>query len=310
MRRTRARFPVLILFLLVFLSGCQLQDSYSGKIILSGVHNLGPAETVAGELVVLGGKVALQPGSKVSGSVHVFDGSVYMDGDIAGNVLVLAGSVELGPQAVVHGDLNSAGGLVSVHTGAKVLGRTTQPSAQPQKPPAAQAGRLLTLSLELVLLPGLAFLCARFLPGPLANVSQAAVSYGLPSAALGLLAWVVGLSLLVLMAYTILLIPLALLGFFAMLAATTYGAVPYALWMGRWLSLRLHWKIAPAAQAGLGMVLLIGLMEVTRFLPVLGAVLPLLLFAASFGAVLLTRFGLQRYTPPILEEPSEALLEQ
>jgi hypothetical protein len=163
---------------------------------------------------------------------------------------------------------------------------------------------VVTFALELPLLVGLALLTARFLPGPLENVGQAATRYILPSAALGLLAWVVGLSLLLLMAYTILLIPLTILGFFAMLLATSYGMVPYALWIGSWINRRLAWELSVPVQTALGMAVLVCLIELDRFLPVLRGILPILLFTAAFGAVLLTRFGLQRYVPPDLDSVS------
>ncbi len=303
MRRKRWQIGVVLVGLLVLLSGCQLQDSYSGKIILSGTHTIGANETVAGELVVLGGKVALQPGSRVSGSVHVFDGSVRIDDDVAGDVLVLAGTVELGPQAVVHGDLNPVGGTVSMQAGAKVLGRIQESAATGEEQPGGQAGRLLTFGLELVLLTGLAYGCARFLPGALANVGLAAIRYWLPSAALGLLAWVVGLSLIVLIAYTILLIPLAVVLFFSMLAASAYGAVPYGIWIGHWISARLGWKVSLRVEAALGMATLICLIEALRWLPIIGPVLPLPLLSAAFGAVWLSRFGMQRFTPPFWKHP-------
>ena len=299
---------LLAAFLLFLLSGCQLQDSYSGRIILSGSHAV--RETIPGELVVAGGNVDLLPGSRVTGSAQIFEGSVQMNGDIDGDVLLISGQLQVSPQATIHGDLNQVDGALNIAPGARILGKTNQSAASSLEPARqqVQAGRLVTVVLELLLLTGLSFMIARFLPGAMANVGQAATRYWLPSAALGLLAWVVGLSLLVLMAYTILLIPLTLLGFFAMLAATTYGAVPYAIFIGRWISERLKWKLSLALQAVLGMAGLVFLVEFSRLIPIIKIVLPLLLFTTSLGAVFLTRFGFQRFIPPNLDTVEEQSL--
>ncbi len=276
-------------------------------IVLSGSHPI--QKTIEGELVVADGNVKLLPGSRVTGSAHIFGGNVQMDGDVDGDVLLVSGQLQVNPQATIHGDLNQVGGALTIATGARILGkinRTPANSPEPALQPA-QAGRWITVLLALLLLTGLAFLITRFLPGTIAYVGQAATRYFLPSAALGLLAWVVGLSLLVLMAYTIILIPLTLVGFFAMLAATTYGAVPYAIFIGRWISRRLKWNLSLAMQAVLGMAVLVLLVEVSRLIPIVSFVLPLLLFTTSFGAVLLTRFGFRQFIPPNLETTEEPL---
>jgi cytoskeletal protein CcmA (bactofilin family) len=296
------RFRILIAFITfgLLLSGCQLQDSYSGRVIFSGTHALEAGETITGELLILGGSIRLDEDARVTGSVHLLDGSLDLAGAVDGDINVILGRAVLRPQALVDGSLNLSGGDLELAEGARIRGsvnRAVDP-APDRTVWGGQAGQLVTILLEFVLLSGLAFLVVRFLPGFLANVEQAATRYFLVSFSVGLLGWVVGLSLLVIMAYTILLLPLTLLGFLAMLAATSYGAVPYALWIGRWVSRRLGWHLHAPASAALGMVLLVLLVELLRFVPVLGGILPLTMLVTAFGAALLTRFGLYRFIPP------------
>jgi cytoskeletal protein CcmA (bactofilin family) len=303
---------LLLTTLLLLLTGCQFQDSYSGRIILSGSHTIGPQQSIDGELVMTGGDVTLAPGSHVTGSVHIFGGEVTLDGQVDGDVLVVSGSVEIEPRAVIQGDLNWAGGTVTLDEDARVLGSVTRPIESPsaETEEQAQGWRWVSLFLTLPLLIALAYITTRFLPGPLANIEQAATRHVIPSAALGLLAWVVGLSFLLLIAYTILLIPLSLIGFFVMLIAATYGTVPYAIYIGRWISRRMRWNASRPLQAVMGMVVLSLLVEIARLIPLVRTVFPLLLFTAGLGSVLLTRFGLQRYIPPNLDAAAELVEEK
>jgi hypothetical protein len=118
---------------------------------------------------------------------------------------------------------------------------------------------------------------------------------------MGFLVAVVGLSLLVTMAYTILLIPVALFGLLVLGAAVSIGWIAWRTILGKWvfglfkLSLGAGWKtfagtfLFGLAQAGLSSI------------STLGPILSLLIALTGFGAVFLTRFGLQAFHPPAIE---------
>jgi hypothetical protein len=295
----RLLMPILLCTIGLLLSGCQLQDSYSGKVIFSGAHVLRAGETIDGELLVLGGSIQLEENSRVRGSLHLLEGSVDLAGTVEKDMNVLLGQAVLQAPAVVGGSLTISGGEVDQMQGARVEGGVHRAASPPENGgPSGQAGRLVTFLLQAPLLAGLAFLVVRFLPGFVENIGQAGTRYFLASFSVGILGWVVGLSLLLIMAYTILLLPLTVLGFLAMLAATSYGAIPYALWIGQQLILRLGWRLPAAVCAALGMVILVSIVELLRFVPVIGGLLPLVMLTAAFGAALLTRFGFYRFEPP------------
>jgi hypothetical protein len=97
--------------------------------------------------------------------------------------------------------------------------------------------------------------------------------------------------LVVLMAYTILLIPVSLLGLGLLLAATTLGTVPYACILGNQICTRFRWKLTNGQEAAVGMILLTLIGELLRLIPLIGTLLVLFPFVSSFGAALLTHFG-------------------
>lgn len=294
---------LLIIVATFFLSACEMKDAYSGKIILSGKHVLKPGESLDGELLVTGGQVDLQPGSRLNGSLYVLGGEVKAAGEISGDVTILLGELSLTPEALVRGSLSVGGGMLQRAPQAQILGDTITSSAgqipEPQRRSTRSlANRLVSILIESPILAALAYLAVHRFPRQIGNIEYAATKYALLSGSLGLLTWFVGISLLVLMAFTILLIPVTLIGIGVLLLATAYGAIPFALILGRWTVQRLNWKLTRAGKAAVGMVLLVCIFELSQLIPWIGSLVTLALMMVGFGSVLLTRFGLRRYTPP------------
>jgi len=60
----KANFRLLTaIVFVVLMTGCQLQDSYTGQIVLNGSHAI--EDQFAGELVVTGGEVHILPEAQV-----------------------------------------------------------------------------------------------------------------------------------------------------------------------------------------------------------------------------------------------------
>ena len=300
----KQRTAILLIFLAaIFLSACEMKDAYSGKIILSGEHILKPGEIWDGELLVSGGQVDLKPGSRLNGSLYVLGGSVKAAGEISGDVSILLGELSLTQDALIRGSLSVGGGVLQRASQAQILGGTITSSAgqipDPQRRSTRSlANRLASILIESPILAALAYLAVHRFPRQIANIEHSASNYTLLCGSLGLLTWFVGISLLVLMAFTILLIPVTLVGIGILLLATAFGAIPFALLLGRWTAQRLKWKLTRAGKAAAGMVLLVSIVELSQLIPWIGALPALALMLVGFGAVLLTRFGLRRYNPP------------
>lgn len=299
MRRTSWLLAALLALLL---AGCGERGVVGGTLILEGPHTYTRGQLLQGDVVLLNGQLFLDEGAQIDGSLHVLEGSARVDGTISGDVTVLGGVLSLGPDAIVRGDLSvGGGGRANRAAGSTVLGEVSTGLALPEvREPASQGigGWLLDVLLQAAVLVPLALLAAHFTPRPLDRVRRAVARYALVSGALGALAFVVLLSLFVLMAFTIILIPVSVLGLFVMFVAVVYGEIAFALVAAEWLAARMGWARRRPAAIALGTLLFVLLLNLLNLLPVIGAPVVLLSFAVGLGAVLLTRFGFSEYTPP------------
>jgi hypothetical protein len=119
---------------------------------------------------------------------------------------------------------------------------------------------------------------------------------------MGLLTGVVGLSLLVLMAFTIVLIPVSLLGLFALGLMVAFGWAAMGAGAGAWLAAKLGFKFSASASAFAGAFLLMLVLDLLNWIPLVGAPLAILISVNGLGAVLLTRLGMVKFIPAMDQE--------
>ena len=115
--------------------------------------------------------------------------------------------------------------------------------------------------------------------------------------AIGALVGLVGLSLMVTIAYTILLIPVALLGLLILAAAVIFGWIGIGAAIGRAGSIWLPAQISERRTAFFGTLLFVWALETIAALPTIGALIGLAAAMVGLGAVALTRFGNRRFEP-------------
>jgi len=75
-----------------------------------------------GDRVRFGESVSVSRNERIDGDVVTFGGSATIDGEVTGDVAAFGGRVELGPDAIVRGDVTTFGGPVSRAGGSQVLG--------------------------------------------------------------------------------------------------------------------------------------------------------------------------------------------
>lgn len=92
------------------------------RVVMGGSVHIREGER-AKDVVVFGG--SLQMDGEALGDVAVFGGSAEIDGRVRGDVDVLGGSLKLGPRAHVEGDLTVLGGGAERHPDAVVDGEVT-----------------------------------------------------------------------------------------------------------------------------------------------------------------------------------------
>ncbi|MCU0492668.1 MAG: polymer-forming cytoskeletal protein [Chloroflexaceae bacterium] len=285
---------LLMMLLLLGLSACGTDGRSSLTLISEGSHTLQEGETLYGALVVLHGQIVVPLGSAVQGPFFVLGGTAVIDGLISGDVTLLDGTLRLGPHAHVEGNLEVGGGTLEQAPEASIDGATHTGVLLPAPAPGNQPGWLVLQSLGLALL---AALLVRYLPRSLAHVGDAMVHHPIVAGAMGLLAGVVGVALLVLMAFTLILIPVVVTGLLLVGIAVAVGLVALGDALGQALTRWQGWRLRRTPAAMLG-TLFVGLaLALLQLLPQVGGSLSLVAALISFGAVILTRFGQQPFVP-------------
>lgn len=303
-------FITTILFAVLLLAACSPEDGrYSGTLVAGGTHEFGSRETLEGGLLVTDGRVILGAGSLVTGPVYIMGGEVSVEGEIRADLSIIGGEVALGPQAKISGDLDIAGGKLTRSPEAVVTGEVNRGTGSGVQTPLfpewtiiptpeglALIQRLITFGVNTLLLAAAAAFAARFLPRPVARVARAVTEAPVVTGALGLLALITIPSLLVLMAFTVVLIPAALLGALLLGAVVLYGWVSIGSEIGYRLARWRGWSLRPAASSFVGMLLFTLLVNGSGFIPVVGTVVSVIAASVGLGAVLLTRFGMRTFS--------------
>lgn len=266
------------------------------------VHEAAPRD---GLLVVLDGELLVARGALLRGTVVVLGGQARIEGGIEGDVIGLAGSVRLGADAHVRGDLAVASALER-HPQARVDGTIMEGAAVPEtfssllrEGPSSWRNVLVRASW----LALLGLLAARFAPRAVDRLAEAVRYHGLTAGALGTLAFVVGLVLVVVMAFTVVLIPVSLVGLVAGMVALLVGWSAVGIALGT--SLARRWRGAAGSRSGwrerlalaLGVFVVVLVLGALERVPWVGGLLALGVTAVGLGAVLLTGFGTRRFVP-------------
>ncbi len=295
----------------VFASSPQ-PDVMPDKVILGGTYTLESGQTLDGNLAVFGGTATIEKDSRVNGDIVLAGGSLDIDGEVTGSITTMGGSLFLGDNAVVHGDVSTLGANMHRSGGARIEGRIITGTDGPFQftlPQGVVNGRpgplfdfhpvtdLLWFLFRTLATAALAMLVVLFLANPTTRVANTIVTQPVLSAGLGLLTIIVGPLLLVLMAITIILIPVTLLGFLVLIAAVLFGWVAIGLEVGKRIAALFNtvWPLPVAA--GIGTFLMSLIVNGIGFIPCVGWLAPFLVGILGLGGVILTRFGMRSYPP-------------
>lgn len=106
------------------------QQALSGAAVAAEPGSSTPtverSEIRRGDVVRFGDSITIGRNERINGDVAVFGGSADVDGEIMRDLSVFGGSVRLGPNAVVRGDVSVMGGSLDRSPGARVLGEITE----------------------------------------------------------------------------------------------------------------------------------------------------------------------------------------
>jgi hypothetical protein len=277
----------LVVVALLLLSSQPGVDSFTAVV--------GGSQSIEGgndAVLVVDGNATVPAGERVDASVYVIDGTVDVEGTVAGDVLQFSGTVRAAEGALVTGRFQVIGGTQSVAPGADVsLDEVAEPLTQPRSP-AEALGLFLMQALGLAVV---GFLVGRRFDGALRNVAHSVRRHPGLSATVGLLVSVSLLALFVFMAFTIVLIPVTLLGILGGVGVFVYAYVAIGHLIGRRLDR------GPGVATAAGTVAFLVGTELVSFVPVVGGVVPVLVLLVGVGAVFVTYFGLREFQPPRLQ---------
>lgn len=305
------RYAHLILSLIVLslLSACAGMERVTYTLITDGKHLLAPGESLPGEVVIGGGEFTIAEGARLTGSLFIVGGHVNLGGEVHGNVSVLLGEAILTPSARVGGDLQVSGGALTLAEGAQVAGRLVYEPTSDETQPRSLGRQVATLVLSALPLSVAAYLSVRYRPQPLLRLRQALTGYPLASASMGLLGLVVFPTLLLLMVFTVLLIPAALIFGLGILLGILGGWLAMGLALGEALFRRLKRQARPEISALVGTAIFLIAASVLQAVPWLGLPLAGLAGILGLGALMLTRFGTRRFVPAQQEDKDPLYVE-
>lgn len=283
MSPTEAIPLLIVVLLLISIGGGTVEEmavTFEGETV---------ADSIPDAQVVAGGTLTVPATASVDGELYVIGGTARIDGSLDGDVTVLGGTLHLSEGASVSGTVQTIAGDTTIAPGATVGQIST---FEPPAPSTSPAQRILSLLLQFVVLGVAGWVLVRRSPMLLENTGAAVTDHPLISGVVGSLAAVTLLVLFVYMAFTIVLIPVAILGLIAELVIVLYGQLVFGYLIGSRLPID---DQLGATLTGIGIFVL--LMEFLGAIPYVGAIVQLSLIVVGFGAVVNTYFGLQRFEP-------------
>jgi len=262
------------------------------QLILSRDHQVTEHE---GALIVGDATVTIPPGARVPGPVYVIGGELRVAGEVAGDVTQLAGTVSVEAGAVIAGELQHVAGTLSIDS-ATEIGRRTSLDLTGSGTAAPGSGLLPGMSLAL-LLAGVGYLLARRKPNALANVSTAVRAHPVVTLTVGTLAFLTAISTLVFMAFTLVLIPVTILGLIVGVLTLGYGLVGWGHLVGTFLPIHRR-----GLATALGVVVLMAVLSLVSLVAVVGDLVVAALILSGMGAVLVTYYGVAPFRPEPLPD--------
>ena len=290
-----------------------------GRVVFGDNFTLESGDTLTGDLVVFGGNVTVEEDAKVQGDMVVFGGNVSLDGTVSGSTVIIGGTITMGETSIVNGDLVTVGGSLNRDPGAKIEGEVVtnvpipniqipnapsppnvpNPPSPPGSPnfnfdfnPLANFFQMLFTSIAVSLL---AMLASLFLQPQIERVSQAIVSNVVIAGSIGLLTGVMAPVVLVILAVTIILIPVSLLAAMTLALAWLFGLIAIGTEVGERFTRAINQTWAPPLTAGLGTFLMMIVVGTVGMIPCIGWLTTSLVALLGVGGVVLTIFGTQSY---------------
>lgn len=278
---------LLVVVLLVISAGGA--DVDRSEFIFEGEHEVSEHQ---GALIVGDANVTVPQDETVSGPVYVIGGELQVQGTVERDVTQLSGSLVVGANGAINGELQHIGGTETFAEGAMVADRSPPLLTADEPDPIAVYAPVVVVTLVLALVGGL---LARTRQALLDTVGTAAHEHPMISLTVGAFLTVTFLAVFVFMAFTLILIPVSILGVLTGLVIIGYGIIALGHLVGQQLQTE---RVSLATAVGVVGVMVF--FQVVTVIPILGDLIVVALLMTGLGAVVLTYFGLQEFKPVAL----------
>jgi len=320
-------FATMLILVFAFPGTVQAEDGdQPGQIVLGGNYVLDEDETLYGDLVIIGGNASLKAGSILHGNILIAGGTINASGTINGNILSFGGVVNIKSNAEIRGDLVRFGGVYNVDKGAEIEGNMVsnegitvdfledwsdwkefdyenqieeynpiQQAFSTQRIALEKIGEFLLNATKALGLAVLTVIASLFLLKPMERSSETLYQHPALSFGIGLLTLIAFPILMALLLFTIILIPVSILGLIGLALVILFGWFTLSLLLGRRLAEVFKTRWTDPLNAGVGSLALSLVAAIASIIPCIGWLLPVLFISAGLGAAVMSRFGTRVY---------------
>lgn len=285
------------------------------QIVIGNTFRLASGDTLDGSMLIIGGTATTANGSKVNGDLILIGGTLGIDGSVNGDIVSIGGAVNLGDSAIINGNLSMLGANLQRSSGAVINGTIEEESPNFIGEEAANQRMrwipfgdwrdplrgLLTTIFEALAMGVLAVLVGLLLPHNVKNIAANVVCEPLVSGGIGLLTIIVAPIMLLLLAITIILIPVSLVAFIALGLALLLGFIAVGYEVGQRLATLFKTTWHPSISAGVGTLLLSLVTGIAGLIPCMGWVIGFIVGIVGLGAVITSRVGSEKYVKKLYQ---------
>jgi hypothetical protein len=226
-------------------------------------------------------------------------GNVNVKGDVGGDIVAVLGSVHLFPTARVAGDVVSIGGKIVRDEGAKVKGEITEivigkggeKMAEVYAPlivGMGVAGLLVLKALAFLGFIGLSMIIVSFMTGQIGAISSKIEKEWLKTLLWGILGFVLIGPVAILLAITVIGIPLIIVEMILVSIAMLAGYIAVSQLIGKKFTKAIRRPNQPMIVEVLWGLAILFLVDM---IPVLGMIVKCLAMTFGFGSAIMTRLG-------------------
>ena len=285
------------------------------KLVLGDTYRLESGDKLNGNLAVIGGTATLEEGSTMTGDVILTGGTMTLSGIVNGDFLAIGGAINIEDTAVINGNISLIGATIKKSPLAEINGEITEQAPKffdfdlsnpdglniPFAEQKTALGKMLQASLQALAMAALAVILGLLFPEQIKRVAAAANKEPLVTGGVGVLTFVIAPIVLVLLAITVILIPVSVLAALFIGLAVMYGWISIGQEVGQRLAELFKASWHPSIAAGIGTLLLGLVAGFATLIPCIGWIFGFLIALFGLGAVVISRFGSSKYADKMVK---------